>query len=182
MHISDIVTPRLRLVTLTLEMIDADAAGESIRLGELLGAVVPPEWPPEHWEPHVFDFFRKQYAEEPESIGRSRYVVRREEPVLIGTLGGFRRTPTEAEVGYSILPPWQRQGYASEGLGALLTALFAEDGFASATAQTYPQLAASLGVLHKAGFEAAGDGDEPGTVRFRLHREAFERAREILRL
>lgn len=182
MQISDMVTPRLRLVTLTLDMIDADAAGDFLRLGELLGAVVPPEWPPEHWEPHVFDFFRTQYAEQPETIGWSRYVVRREEPVLIGTVGGFRRTETEAEVGYSILPPWQRQGYASEGFRALLSALFAEDGLASVTAQTYPHLAGSLGVLRKARFEAAGEGDEPGTVRFRLHRESFQRGREILPL
>ena len=174
MNQSDILTPRLRLVTLSPEMIDADAAGDYALLGSLLGAVVLPEWPPEHWEPHVFDFFRRQYAEHPHTIGWSRYVVTRVSPTLIGTLGGFPRTQDEVEVGYGILPPWQRQGYASEGFRAMLAALFQEDRVSSATAQTFPHLDASLGVLRKAGFEPAGEGDEPGAVRFRLQRECFQ--------
>ena len=173
MNQADILTPRLRLATLTLDRIDADATGDYARLGQLLAATVPPQWPPEHWEPHVFDFFRRQYAEHPHSIGWSRYVITNQTSTLIGTLGGFPKTTSEVEVGYGILPPWQRQGYASEGLSRLLVALFREPGIVSATAQTFPHLAGSLGVLRKAGFQPAGQGDEPGAIRFRLDRECL---------
>jgi len=173
MHPCDILTPRLRLVSITPDFIDVDEAGDTAGLARLLQASVPPEWPPEHWEPHVFPFFRNQFVSHPHTIGWSRYVVTRHHPTLIGTLGGFPRTPEEVEVGYGILPPFQRKGCATEGLRAMLTHLFREPGVISATAQTFPHLAASLGVLAKCGFEPAGEGDEPGTVRFRLSRDAF---------
>jgi [ribosomal protein S5]-alanine N-acetyltransferase len=173
MHPCDILTPHLRLVSITLDLLDVDEAGDTAGLARLLQAVVPPEWPPEHWEPHVFPFFRSQFANHPHTIGWSRYVVTRHQPTLIGTLGGFPRTPEEAEIGYGILPPWQRKGFATEGLRALLTELFREPGVILATAQTFPHLAASLGVLAKCGFQAAGEGDDPGAVRFRLNLNSF---------
>jgi [ribosomal protein S5]-alanine N-acetyltransferase len=173
MHSCDILTPHLRLVSITLGLIDVDEAGDTAGLARLLGAAVPREWPPERWEPHVFPFFRKQFVDHPRTIGWSRYVVTRDRPTLVGTLGGFPRTADEVEIGYGILPPWQRQGFATEGLRAILWELFREAGVISATAQTFPHLAASLGVLAKCGFKPAGEGDEPGAVSFRLTRNAF---------
>jgi RimJ/RimL family protein N-acetyltransferase len=42
----------------------------------------------------------------------------------------------------------------------------------SVCAQTYPHLAASIGVLRKCGFVLDGTGKDPGTVLFRYRRPA----------
>ena len=176
MFLSDIATPRLRLVAITVEMIHADAAHSS-HLSQLIDAQVPPSWPPEHWEPHVFDFLEKLYSQSPHTIGWNRYVVLQSERLLIGTLGAFPRGETEAEVGYSILPPWQRMGLATEGVLALLTWLFQNNPLQTVIAHTFPHLTPSLRVMEKCGFQPAGPGDEAGTVRYRLDRNEPTAAR-----
>src|ERR1700761_3616001 len=83
LNTSDIFTARLRLVAITPELLDAETASYT-ELAVRLGARVPPEWPDSNWEPHVFDFFRKQFVEHPEAIVWNRYVVLPlSEPVLI---------------------------------------------------------------------------------------------------
>jgi [ribosomal protein S5]-alanine N-acetyltransferase len=151
----------------------AERAGY-VSLFRLLGAEVPSEWPPEHWEPHVFAFMEKQYAQSPQTLGWHRYVVLGgEHPVLIGTMGGFPRGESEAEIGYSILEPWQRRGLATEGLMALMTELFEADGLQSISAQTFPVLTPSVRVLEKCGFRLNGAGEEEGAVRYRLEKSRF---------
>jgi [ribosomal protein S5]-alanine N-acetyltransferase len=174
LNLSDIVTQRLRLVTITLELMHAERASYA-SLSHLLDAEVPSLWPPEHWEPHVFVFMEKQYVQSPQTLGWNRYVVLRDEnPVLIGTMGGFPRSETEAEVGYSILEPWRRRGLATEGLMALMIKLFEVERLQSISAQTFPVLTPSVRVLEKCGFQLNGAGEEAGAVRYRLERPRFE--------
>lgn len=170
----DILTPRLRLVIITVEMMRADAAHSS-RLSQLIDAEVPPSWPPEHWEPHVFDFMEKQYSQSPHTIGWNRYVVLQSERLLIGTLGAFPRSETEAEIGYSILPLWHRMGLATEGVLAHLSYLFEDKSLQTVIAHTFPHLTPSLRVMEKCGLQPAGPGDEAGTVRYRLERSTHSR-------
>lgn len=165
----DILTPRLRLVPITIPRMRADAA-HSPRLAQLIRAHVPSSWPPEHWEPHVFDFIRKQYAQHPHTRGWNRYIILRSGSILIGTLGAFTRSDTEAEIGYSILPPWQRMGLATEATLAHIAFLFENHSLESLIAHTFPHLTPSIRVMEKCGFQPVGAGDEPGTIRYRLHR------------
>ena len=164
MTFPDILTPGLRLVAIVPALLRVEGSA----LATAVGAVIPPLWPPEHWEPHVYDFLEELYARAPYTVAWTRYVVTRSAPAtLIGTLGGFPRTDTEAEVGYGILPPWQRRGLATEGLLALMEEIRRRDEIQTFTAQTYPNLIASLRVLEKCGFALAGPGDEEGTLRYR---------------
>lgn len=168
MNISNIITARLRLVTITPALLDAETANYTA-LGNALNARVPSEWPDSNWEPHVFDFFRKQFAEHPETLGWNRYVVLPlPEPVLIGTVGGFPVKPDEAETGYAILKPWQRNGYATEATRAMLQ-LFAEQGVRSVIAHTYPTMPESIGVMEKCGMQYDGADAEQGTIRYRIN-------------
>jgi ribosomal-protein-alanine N-acetyltransferase len=165
--IPDLLTQRLRLVAITPNLLRLDPP----QLSQLLNADVPNLWPPEHWEPHVFDFLEKQYIQAPHTIGWNRYVVLRSpQPTLIGTTGGFPKSETEAEIGYSILEPWQRQGFATEGLRAVMSEIFTILTVQSISAQTFPHLTASVRVLEKSAFQYAGNGDETGTIRYRLQR------------
>lgn len=171
MHPADILTSRLRLVTQSRVLMRADLAADHLTFGALLQAAVPPTWPPEHFEAHCFTFVETMYARHPHTYGWGRYVVLRTQPeTLIGTVGAFPRGPSEAEVGYAILPPWQRQGYATEATQTLLAELFQDIRIHSITAQTFPHLLASVRVMQRCGMQPDGVGEEPGTIRFRLVR------------
>lgn len=168
MNTSDILTVRLRLVTITPELLDAETESYAA-LSQALGARVPSEWPDSNWEPHVFDFFRKQFVEHPETLGWNRYVVLPlPEPVLIGALGAFPLTPDETETGYAILKPWQRNGYATEGTRAILQLLVAQ-GVRSVIAHTFPNMQESIRVMEKCGMQYDGAGTEEGTIRYRIN-------------
>lgn len=168
----DIVTPRLTLVAITPEMLLSEKNGDG-RLGELIQCAVPANWPPEHWEPHVFDFLLKQLADHPEQLGWNRYVSFVPEDgrrTLIGTLGAFSKAAgaSECEIGYSILPPYEGRGFATEGARGLIDRLHRDAGIVSVIAHTFPSLPGSIRVMEKCGLVFDGEGEEAGTVRYRL--------------
>jgi RimJ/RimL family protein N-acetyltransferase len=168
----DIVTSRLTLIAITPEMVLSEKNGDG-GLGGLIQCVIPANWPPEHWEPHVFDFLLAQFAEHPEQLGWPRYVGfvppggRR---TLIGTLGAFTKAdrPSECEIGYSILPPYEGRGFASEGARALIEYLRGDGRIESVIAHTFPSLPGSIRVMEKCGMVFDGEGEEAGTIRYRL--------------
>jgi len=163
----DILTPRLRLAAITPPLVRA----QNSALSQQLSAEVPDLWPHEHWEPHVLDFLDAQYLRAPHTTAWNRYILTRFPPfTLIGNVNGFPKTETEAEIGYVILEPWQRHGFATEALRALIDEILRTPLLACISAQTFPHLKASVRVLEKCGFQLVGSGDEEGTVRYRLAR------------
>jgi len=71
------------------------------------------------------------------------------------------------EIGYSILPAFQRSGYASEAVAALVEWAFADARVERVIAETFPELAGSIGVLRKTGFHSCEGASEPGLLRFK---------------
>jgi ribosomal-protein-alanine N-acetyltransferase len=168
----DILTPRLSLIAVTSEMLNSEKNGDGC-LGENIQCVIPDNWPPVDWEPHVLDFLLAQFAEHPEQLGWCRYVGYAHPDghrALIGTLGAFVRAgrPSECEIGYSILAPYEGQGLATEAARALIAYLRANAGLTSVIAHSFPSLPASIRVMEKCGMVFDGQGEEPGTVRYRL--------------
>jgi ribosomal-protein-alanine N-acetyltransferase len=88
-----------------------------------------------------------------------------------GFLGGPDATGM-VEMGYSVLPQFQRQGIATEMVGALTTWAFTHAAVSRIEAETSPENAGSWRALERAGFAATGEGREPGSVRLRLERAA----------
>ena len=170
----DIVTPRLALIAIMPESVRSEQANDR-RLGLIAGARVPAEWPPEHWEEQVFEVLLKQFAEDAESSAWNRYIALRDgsgERTLIGTLGGFRRAerPGECEIGYSVLPEFQGRGYATEAARAFVAWVFAHPDIETITAQTFPELTASIRVMEKCGMSFDGAGYEERAILYRLRR------------
>jgi [ribosomal protein S5]-alanine N-acetyltransferase len=100
---NDIITPRLALIPITAESLHAERSADGL-LGAITNANVPLKWPPEHWEPHVFELLSKRIADDPTEVAWHRYIALRhmdKRRTLIGTLGGFRKAerPDECEVG-----------------------------------------------------------------------------------
>ncbi len=170
--VADLKTKRLRLVAITPEMLEAEAAGEG-SLSKLLDANITREWPPKDWEPHVLDYILRQYRDEPDTKGWHRFVLYQNggsRPTLVGCVGGFPRADGEAEIGYSTLPEYQRKGFATEATSALIDYLFTQKRVRGVTAQTFPRLPESIKVMERCGMTFSGDGYEQGTVCYRRSR------------
>ena len=89
-------------------------------------------------------------------------------PTLVGAAGYFG-PPDEhgmVEIGYSVLPEWQRNGYATQMTEALVKNVFSLAGVELVIAHTTEENPASIAVLIRCGFSANGTGREPGTIRF----------------
>jgi ribosomal-protein-alanine N-acetyltransferase len=170
--VDDIVTSRLSLISTTPDMLRSEQAGEG-RLGELIRCVIPTNWPHENWEPHVYDFLLTQFSEHPEQLGWHRYVSLVSPDgsrTLVGSLGAFTKAsnPSECEIGYGMLPQFEGQGFATEGAKALIEYLRCDERIISVIAHTFPSIPASIRVMEKCGMAFDGDGEEAGTVRYRL--------------
>ena len=169
-----IATPRLDLVAVTAESLLCQVGfGPNFRveLGAILDAEVPEGWPHENWEPHVLDYLLDLFAVTPESSGWCRYLILRgtDKRTLIGTFGSSIPKPEtgEAEIGYGLLPDWQRQGLAAEAVVAMLPWLETQRTIRAFVAQTFPHLRGSIRVLEKTGFQQVGPGFEDGAILFR---------------
>lgn len=168
----DILTPRLALIAITPAMVLAEKNSDP-RFGDLAGCAVPEEWPPENWEPHVFDFLLALYERDPASIGWTRFVALREADgarTLAGTVGAFttEAAPEVCEIGYGILPQFEGRGLITEAALALIARLHATGRFSSIIAHTFPWLGGSIRVMEKCGLTYDGPGQDVGTVRYRL--------------
>ena len=173
LQLPEILTSRLILIPITPEtvLVEQAADGDYTRFGETIGCSIHAEWPPEHWEPHVFDFFLKQFRDHPDQIGWGRYVALPDNArTLIGTLGAFSKTdePSTCEIGYGILPSFEGKGFATEGTQAIIDLLRRDGRVQNVIAHTFPALRRSLRVMEKCGLTFDGRGEEEGTVRYRF--------------
>ncbi len=170
----DLKTGNLRLVAISAEMLAAEHNADAAELGSLLRAKLTHEWPPVDWEPHVYRIILKQYDEWPDSFGWHRYVLLDgglgRPRTLVGAIGGFPRAQGDVEIGYSTLPGFQRRGYATASAKKLVEWLLTLEGVRSVSAQTYLWVPESIKVMERCGMKFVGEGDDPGTVRYRRMR------------
>jgi RimJ/RimL family protein N-acetyltransferase len=85
-------------------------------------------------------------------------IARKEDGLFIGDCV-FKRLadePRVAEIGYTLARGYQRQGYASEAIHALLDYLFGSFGLHRVLANCDPKNAASIRLLEKLGFRHEG--------------------------
>lgn len=151
------------------------------RLSSLLDARVSSAWPTGEYDRAAMEFFRARLEEGGEEVEGwyGWYAVRKADAqgprALVGA-GGYLGPPDSegvVEIGYSVLPEWRRRGYASEMVQALLERAFSHAQVTKVIAHTAESNPASIGVLLRCGFLAAGAGREADTLRFerwRTHR------------
>jgi RimJ/RimL family protein N-acetyltransferase len=163
-------TPRLRLVAGTPEIAVAELEDRE-RFAHLLQADVSPEWPPETLR-DALPFFLELYQTHRDWTGwLGWYAISMtgSKPVLCGSVG-FKGPPGEegmVEIGYSLLPRYQRAGLATEMVAGLVEWAFRHSTVASIEAETSPDNLPSIRVLERNGFEPVGEGIEAGFVRYR---------------
>jgi RimJ/RimL family protein N-acetyltransferase len=118
---------RLRLVSMTPAFLAASLRGDLPTAAALLGGTISPAWVQAQWLMQLrLDQLTVDPALQPWLL---RAVVRRQDRMMIGHIG-FHTAPGAAylrpwapdgvEVGYTIFPPFRRQGYATEAADALM--------------------------------------------------------------
>jgi RimJ/RimL family protein N-acetyltransferase len=178
-----IKTERLELVAATAELARADFEDRA-RFARLLGASVPPAWPPPLNDEASMAWAARMHEENPGPHGWGVwYFLLRDDltgaNVAIGN-GGFKGPPAAegaVEIGYSFLEEHHGKGYATEAISALLAWAFRNPDVRLVAAETLPSLAPSIRLLERLGFEFVGPGSdpEPGAIRYELPRERYER-------
>ena len=167
------ISEQITLVAATLAHVCAelDAPGE---LAALLGAEVSSAWPAGEYDRDAIEFFRARLEEGGADVAGwyGWYAIREadaESPrTLVGAGGYFGPPDAEGtvEIGYSVLPRWQRRGYAGLMVAALVARAFTFARVERVIAHTTEANVASVAVLRRCGFAMTGGGREPGTVRF----------------
>ncbi len=170
-------TARLKLIAITPDMLAAEASGAKA-LRDILDVEVGVDWPPEHWESHVWAHILAQYRASPGTFGWHRYMVAESEPArLVGCLGGFPCADGDVELGYSVAESAQRQGFGSEAAGALTRWFLERPEVRSVSAQAFETAPASIRIMQHCGMRCVGEGDQPGTTRYRRWRSSSETPR-----
>jgi len=152
-----IETPALRLIPCSIAAAQA-AATDRAAFAALLGVRVPDDWP----AADLRDFLPVYGKIVDELAARAGWgiwlMLQPVEGVLVGDIG-FKGPPDRlhtAEIGYSVLPAFQRHGYASEAARALVAWGLAQPGIRRIVANCRLDNAASIRVLEKAGMRQTG--------------------------
>ena len=170
-----ITTRRLTLIPSDLPLARAEIADRP-HFAELLGAHVSENWPPES-AADALPWFLAQLEADPANFGWLAWYVLLNDPpsagrVLIAGIG-FKGQPLPdgtVEVGYSVLPQFQRNGYAGEMMGAILDWAFGHPQVTRIVADTMPTNEPSVRMLVRHGFRPFGPGTEDGSILFEKRR------------
>ncbi|HBO43085.1 MAG TPA: GNAT family N-acetyltransferase [Planctomycetaceae bacterium] len=176
-----IVTARMRLVPATVALARAELTDRA-EFARLLSATVPDEWPPEILA-DALPVFLEWIEAAPDRVGWYVWYAMMRAPreardmladdvgdILIAS-GGFKGPPQDGtvEIGYSVLPRFQRQGYATEMVRALIGWAFARSDVTRIVAETTEDNTPSVRLLHRLGFVRTEPSVEPGHIRFSLN-------------
>ena len=162
----------IAIVATSPALLDLEETGTTT-LCATLAVGEPASWPPDFNGQSYRDWQRKLFAAhlgEPGYAGW--YIVGAGE--LVGTCGfkGPPDTAGEVEIGYSVIEPRRRLGYASGAIYLLAHRAFADPRVHSVAAETKPTHLASQAVLTRNGFVLLGSriDAEDGEV-FRYERK-----------
>jgi ribosomal-protein-alanine N-acetyltransferase len=107
--------------------------------------------------PDFFAELRTMTAPDPWKFGFA--VVHQADHIVIGLCGfvGLPDSDRAVEIGYSIAPTYQRQGFATEAAAALVDFAARSGRVRVVRAHTRPEVSPSTSVLEKCGFRKVGE-------------------------
>ena len=153
-------TRRLKLIPFTLELKKA-ALTDKQQIATCLQVRVPENWPgPDIAE--ALPFLITRLEKQPYTPVWDGIIVHKEDQAIIGDMG-FKGPPDETgrvEIGYSIIPEYRNQGYATEMACRLIAWALQQPGVTSVIAECLHNNLGSIKVLEKAGMQrTALDGE-----------------------
>ena len=167
-----LVTRRLRLVPITLEMIEGVMQRDRARAEEALDnalrdtgwkddacARFPDQWPNEELVARAFPFSLDAIRAAPDVRlwGDSMLLPLEGPPRVLGSVV-FKGRPADgiAEIAYGIEEGSRGHGFATEATQACVEWALQQEGIAAVQATTFPWHVASLGVIRRLGMEPCG--------------------------
>src|SRR5262245_8566515 len=172
----------MQISTRRLTLIPSDPAMARAELcdrrhfAELIDATVPENWPPESAADALPWFLAQMEADAANFGWLGWYVFLNDSKaggrVLVAGVG-FKGKPSPdgtVEIGYSVLPQFQRNGYAGEMVGGILEWAFGHPTVNRVVADTMPANEPSVRLLKRHGFQPCGPGTEEGSVLFEKRR------------
>ncbi len=168
MRVAPVLSPRLELVSLRIEMLAASLAGDRQEAAALLGARIDDEWWP---STNLMQLWLDHLRQDPALLPwLARAIVRRSDRLMIGHMGGHGY-PGAAwlepyvrggfEIGYTVFTPYRRQGYAREALGALMAWAVYEQTVSSIVLSISPTNRPSLALARHYAFQQVGTALDP---------------------
>lgn len=153
MHAVKLITTRLEIAACPLDIAQS-LIGDRRGLEEVFGARLLPDWlSPELAE--ILPLYVQELLHDPAALGWGIWIMfDREENVVVGD-AGFKGRPDgdgTVEIGYGVAPAYQRRGYATEAVQALIAWAFAHPEVRRIVAECVPENTPSLRVLTKLGF------------------------------
>ncbi len=162
-------TQRLKLVPFTLELKRAALQDRAI-LARKLGVQAPVGWPgPDIAE--ALPFFIKLMEQDPTGAVWDGIIIHKADQKIIGDMG-FKGGPDETgsvEIGYSIVPAYRNQGYATEMARTVIAWAFRQPEIKLIRAECLDDNIGSIKVLTKLGMHNAGH--EGNLLKWELRRE-----------
>lgn len=154
-------TARLRLQPLTIGAAQA-ALEDRVGLAARFGARVPNEWPAADVRSFL-PMYAQLIGEVAAREGWGIWLIRLPaEGTVIGDIG-FKGPPGatgSVEIGYSVLPKFQRRGFATEAALALVAWAQTQPRVRRVVAECLASNAASVRVLEKAGMQRIGQRED----------------------
>lgn len=158
-----LVTDRLELQAFTPEIIDALLAADAQRLLVRTGARFPEPIGPPPLTENALAPLARTLENDAKQLGWCGWlVVRRGARQALGAV--FAHRPDQdgvSLVGYTLYAGFERHGFATEAMRALLDWAFAEPRLTRARATVPPWHAPSLRVVEKLGFRRVGGATDP---------------------
>src|SRR5579859_7244009 len=160
-----LVTARMRLIPATHALVAAELT-DPAAFAAMLGATVPDSWPPELLRA-ARSFFLQRLAADAALVGwliwYGLVVPGPDTAAVLAASGGFMGSPRHGtiEIGYSVLPEFQNQGYASEMGQALIGWARQQPGVRRVIAEVDHTNMPSQAVLRRLGLMERGVGSEP---------------------
>lgn len=164
-------TRRLRLIPLTLDL-KRIALRAKEELGVLLGVKVPASWPGQDYA-EALPFFIAEMERNPSGSAWDGVIIHKADRAIIGEMG-FKGGPDSAgrvEIGYSIVPEYRNQGYATEMAHHLIAWAFQQSDVAIVNAECFSDNAGSIRVLEKVGMHRLGC--EENILHWELRRDEY---------
>ncbi len=165
-------TTHLDLVATTLLHVDAELAGRE-QLAELLGVVVPKDWPPAGVNRELLTNLRARLAAEGRgSVGwYGWYAITRRsalQPQTLVGVGSFFGPPGAdgtVELGFAVLPAFRGRGHATEVATALVSHALEQPNVERIVSHARAADRPTLAVLLRCGFTMATPEPESGLLR-----------------
>ncbi len=165
-------TNRLKLIPFSLDLKQA-AIYDKSKFAGMVGVRVPEHWPgPDLAE--ALPFFVEHMKKDPAGSVWDGIIIYKEDEVIIGDMG-YMGEPTEegtVEIGYSIIPEYRNQGYATEMARRLIAWAFQEQRVKRIIAECLNDNIGSIKVLAKVGMHRLEPEDN--MLKWELRKEEWE--------